>query len=297
MPELSICIPTYNYGCYLPDAVGSIMRQGLSDFEIVICDNASEDDTEQIVAGFENPHIRYFRNEKNLGSRENGNRCMANARGHYIKFLCADDVFLEGVIARQINVLRQRPDISVVTCNMFVTDSALRVEKEALFFPGFCDGRRLIDICLSGFNNYIGGPTNVMFRREQAATIVADPNYSWVADLKYYLQLLEKGDYMNINIPGFLYRRHTATDTAMNCPPHVRVPEYLRLIEEFGAWNLISGLQAMRLGGENGWKAIDRHLGRILSPSGALLTLPVLLEIFRMTQSAKKSDRLNVNHD
>lgn len=284
MPELSICIPTYNYAHFLSDAVGSVMRQGLTDFEIVIGDNASEDDTEAVVSGFANPHIQYFRNDRNLGSQENGNRCLAHARGRFIKFLCADDVLVDGMVRKQLEILRQRREVTVVTCNMLVTNNNLQVEKEAYFFPGSCKGKHLIDACLSGFNNYIGGPTNVMFRKEDARGITSDPNYSWLADLKYYFQLLQRGDYMNIDTAGCFYRRHASTDTAMNCPPEIRIPEYLRLMEEFDGWNALSSAQAIRLGGLDGWREVRKHLLRISSPARIWNAMSLIPEVLRMRQ-------------
>ena len=72
-PLLTVAIPTFNSAHFLPDAVASIMRQGLDDFEILIVDNASEDNTEEVVRSFENRRIRYIRNPSNLGACENGN--------------------------------------------------------------------------------------------------------------------------------------------------------------------------------------------------------------------------------
>ena len=70
-PLLTIAIATYNSAHYLPDAIASVMCQGLDDFEIVIVDNASEDNTKQIVESLNNLHIRYIRNSSNLGAVEN----------------------------------------------------------------------------------------------------------------------------------------------------------------------------------------------------------------------------------
>jgi len=107
------------------------MQQGLDDFEILIVDNASEDNTEEVVRPFENRHIRYIRNPSNLGSRENGSRCLANSRsrGHYIEFLCAADVLLDGVSRKQLNVLETRPEVALVTCNYLSTDRNLKYPR------------------------------------------------------------------------------------------------------------------------------------------------------------------------
>src|ERR1700686_1146124 len=127
-PLLTIAIPTFNCARFLPDAIASIMRQGLDDFEILIVDNASDDNTEEVVRSFEIPHIRYLRNPSNLGACENGNRCLANSRGRYFKLLCADDVLLDGVLPKQLNVLETRPDAALVTCDYLPTDPNFDVQ-------------------------------------------------------------------------------------------------------------------------------------------------------------------------
>jgi glycosyltransferase involved in cell wall biosynthesis len=270
MPAVSIAIPTYNAASFLPAAIDSIMRQGLEDFEIVVSDNASEDDTEAVISAMGNPHIRFFKNSSNLGSRENLKRCLDLVSGDYIKILCADDVLLDGVIIKQVAVLRQRAEVSLVTCNMIVTDSELRPQKVQYMYPGSSSGSRIKIICLSGLNNYIGGPSNFMFRRHDADNLTPDANYRWLSDLKFGLQLLERGCYANIDEVGYLYRRHAATDSALNCPIEIRLAEFFRLLDEFDGWNLLSWAQAIRrLGG-------FKHLGSISLKAWRACSIPRL---------------------
>jgi len=257
VPELSICIPTYNAARFLPDTIGSVMRQGLDDFEILIIDNASEDGTQELVAGLDNPSIRYIRNDKNIGSCANGNRLLAEARGKYFKPLCADDVLLDGVLLKQLEVLRTRPDVALVTCNFLETDVDLVVGKRAMLFPGSADGARVIHACLSSLNNYVGGPSNVMFRLADASGLTFDMQYRWVNDLKFWLQVLQRGNYVNIDAFGCLYRRHPNTDSATNCPDEIRFVEFLKLAEDFKDWNLFNCVQAERRG-ENRDKVLAR---------------------------------------
>jgi len=282
-PLLTVAIPTYNCAHYLPDAVGSVMRQGLDDFELLILDNASEDNTEEVVRSFRNDRIRYIRNTSNLGSRENGNRCMLNARGRYLKFLCADDVFLDGVLEKQLKILESRPEVALVTCDHFITNEHLQIEGIFHAFPGVHSGSRVINACLSGMANFIAGPSNVMFRREQAAGLVSDSSYNLLSDCKFYLQLLGRGGYANIGTVGYLYRRHPTSDTEVNCPVDRRMSEHLRLVSEFGGWNPLSCVKAVREAGPEGWRAVRAHwreafrLGRIAT---AVMSFPDLVHMY-----------------
>jgi glycosyltransferase involved in cell wall biosynthesis len=265
-PLLTVAIPTFNCARFLPDAIASIMRQGLDDFEILILDNASEDNTEEMVRSFGNPHIRYIRNPSNLGACENGNRCFANSRGRYFKLLCADDVLLDGVLQKQLNVLETQADVAVVTCGYLETDPDLKVQGSWSAFPGSHPGSRVINFCLSRMTNAVGGPSNIMFRRTGAAGVMGDASYRLLGDLKFSLQILEHGAYVNIDEPGLLYRRHPNSDYATNCPPEIHVHEYLRLIGEFNWWNPLNCALASVRGGTEGRRVVREHWRQACAP-------------------------------
>src|SRR5262244_3089429 len=86
-PTVSVCIPTYNRAKLLRQAIGSVLEQTFQDFEIIVYDNASTDDTAAVAESFSEERIRYFRNTRNLGHRENWKRCFRAARGDYIAAL------------------------------------------------------------------------------------------------------------------------------------------------------------------------------------------------------------------
>ncbi len=281
-PLLTVAIPTFNSAHFLPDAIASILRQGLDDFEILIVDNASEDKTEDVVRSFENRHIRYIRNASNLGACENGNRCLANSRGRYVKFLCADDVLLGGVLRKQLNVLETRPEVALVTCGYLPTDPDLNVQGSWSAFPGAHPGRRVINLCLSRMANCIGGPSNVMIRRTAAAGVVSDASYRLLADLKFSLQILEHGDYVNIDEPGYLYRKHPNSDYATNCPPEIHVPEYLRLVCEFNWWNPLNCALAFLSGGIEGRKFVGEHWPQACAPRRLVNSLEAFADYLYM---------------
>jgi glycosyltransferase involved in cell wall biosynthesis len=281
-PLLTVAIPTFNSAHFLPDAVASIMRQGLDDFEILIVDNASEDNTEEVVRSLENRHIRYIRNPSNLGASENWNRCLANSRGRYLKFLCADDVLLGGVLRKQLNVLADRPEVALVTCGYLPTDPYLNIQGSWSAFPGSHPGRRVINLCLSRMANCIGGPSNIMIRRTSAAGIVPDASYRLLTDLKFSLQILERGAYVNIDEPGYLYRRHQNSDYATNCPPEIHMPEYFRLVSEFNGWNPLNCVVAVLSAGAEGRRCVGRHWLQACAPRQVAKSLEAFADYLYM---------------
>lgn len=272
-PLITVAIPTFNCAHFLPDALASIMRQGLDDFEILILDNASEDNTEDVVRSFANPHIRYIRNPSNLGACENGNRCLANARGRFFKLLCADDVLLDGVLRKQLEILQADPDVAVVTCGYLETDLELKVQRSWSAFPGSHPGSRVINFCLSRMTNAVGGPSNIMMRRAVATGIRADASYRLLGDLKFDLQLLQRGSYASLNEPGYLYRRHPNSDFATGCTDELHVHEYLRLVSEFNWWNPLNCLVASLRGGTEGRRFAREHWRAACAPARLVRSL------------------------
>jgi len=116
-PRLSIGLPVYNGENYLAAALDSLLTQSFSDFELIVCDNASTDRTTEIcrVFGASDERIRYYRNEINLGAAGNYNRTLELARGEYFKWASHDDVCRPQFLEKCITVLDTKPD--VVLCH------------------------------------------------------------------------------------------------------------------------------------------------------------------------------------
>ena len=87
MPAVSVCIPTYNYARFLGSAIESVIAQTFEDFELIVSDNASTDDTQAVIASYDDPRIRAYRNDHNLGLFGNFSRCLElKKRRHRARF-------------------------------------------------------------------------------------------------------------------------------------------------------------------------------------------------------------------
>ncbi len=116
-PRLSIGLPVYNGENYIAAALDSLLRQSFTDFELIICDNASTDRTAEIcrVFGTSDQRIHYHRNDTNIGAAGNYNRTLELARGEYFKWASHDDVCRPEFLEKCIAVLDTQPD--VVLCH------------------------------------------------------------------------------------------------------------------------------------------------------------------------------------
>jgi glycosyltransferase involved in cell wall biosynthesis len=111
---VSVVIPTFNMGHYLPQAVGSALEQSYPHVEVVIIDDGSTDETQRVVRQWDgDPRVRVFRQAKS-GQPAALNQGMALSRGNFIALLDADDTWAPHKLARQMPLFKGRPELGVV---------------------------------------------------------------------------------------------------------------------------------------------------------------------------------------
>ena len=110
-PRVSIGVPVFNGQVYLRRALDSMLAQDYQDYEVIISDNASTDDTAEIAREYaaRDSRFRYFRNESNLGAAPNFNRVFELSRGEFFKWLSCDDECHPEMLSRCLDVLSQAP--------------------------------------------------------------------------------------------------------------------------------------------------------------------------------------------
>lgn len=108
-PEVSVIIPTYNRSHQIGRAIRSVLYQTFQDFEIIVVDDASTDNTERIVRALNDERIRYIRHDLNKGGGASRNTGINASLGEYIAFLDDDDEWLEDKLKKQIETIRNLP--------------------------------------------------------------------------------------------------------------------------------------------------------------------------------------------
>ena len=116
IPLASFGVPVYNGADYLPQALDALLAQDLDDFEVIVCDNASQDATGEIARQYaaRDNRVRYYRNERNLGLSGNFNRTFELSRGKYFKWAAHDDWHPPQMLRMCSEVLERDP--SAVIC-------------------------------------------------------------------------------------------------------------------------------------------------------------------------------------
>ena len=126
-PKISVCIPTYEYAHYIPFAIESILSQRFADFELIIVDDCSRDNTGEVVRRFQyDKRVLFERNERNLGLVANWNKCLAVAKGEYMKFVFADDMLASNEALGRMrfslsNKIQAAPATYVTTFSKYLT--------------------------------------------------------------------------------------------------------------------------------------------------------------------------------
>jgi len=147
MPRLSIGIPVFNGQEFLPELLESLLAQTFRDFEILICDNASSDETSDICRDYErrDSRIRYFRSSRNLGAVANFNRVFELASAPLFKWAAHDDLYHDAYLGACVSLLEANPDTVLAHAGTaFINEKGemLRYEQETGSFIDRKTGRR-----------------------------------------------------------------------------------------------------------------------------------------------------------
>jgi glycosyltransferase involved in cell wall biosynthesis len=123
-PRISVIMPVFNAERHVREAIGSLLAQTFSDFELIVIDDGSTDESLQVVQGIGDPRLRLLQNASNLGAAETKNRGIENARAEFIAFLDADDLAFPERLAEQLDYLERNPEISVVATQSNTIDAS-----------------------------------------------------------------------------------------------------------------------------------------------------------------------------
>lgn len=196
MTKVTIGIPTFNMAEYVGLAVESALAQTHQDIEIVVCDNASTDQTLEVLAAFKDPRLKIFQNSSNLGMIANFNRVIECATAPWIKFLEADDLLEPECVERMVEVAERHPNLGIVSVGRTLIDSDGRTigghRKET---SEVVSGRTVLNR-VRRMGNEIGTPTDVLIRRSVLEKVgYFDLEYGrYLNDWDLWLRIAEVSD-------------------------------------------------------------------------------------------------------
>lgn len=215
-PKVTFVVPCYNLAHFLGECVSSILSQSYSDFEVLIMDDCSPDNTPEVAKSFADPRVIHVRNETNLRHLANYNKGIKLARGEYIWLISADDRLRRPYILEQyVTLMDKRPEVGYVFCPAIELADDHETELLAYSFHGAQDsifeGRKFLNKLLEG-NTVVAA--SGMVRRECYEKVSLFPLdmpyagdwYLWCIFALYY-------DVAYFSEPMVDYRSHNQTMT------------------------------------------------------------------------------------
>ncbi|SFI44119.1 Glycosyl transferase family 2 [Collimonas sp. OK307] len=210
MPKISVVIPTFNAGLHIQATLSSILAQEDADFEVLILDDASTDNTLDLIRDIGDKRVKIYRHENNQGRIVNANRAFSLASGEYVARLDHDDIADPRRLFQQARFLDEHPQITVVGSQI----QHFGLQQGNSDFP-LEDGR--IKARFVSGDAYLANPS-VMFRHDfiQRNVLRYDPNLYITDDLGFWFDCLLLGARF-ANLPNALtsYRIHEGM-TSMN---------------------------------------------------------------------------------
>jgi glycosyltransferase involved in cell wall biosynthesis len=205
---VSVIIPTYNYAAYVGEAIESVLAQTVQDFQLIVVDDGSTDNTPEVLSSFNDPRIEIVRTP-NGGICAACNEGLARARGEFIGFLGADDRWRPQKLERQIRMMEAEPGIVAVMTNFVRFDErGFFPDDQFAFFPELQtlrttptrDGRgnKVVGDAFCEIVSFVEFPTwsgVLLFRR------------SAVDDLKFARQGLHRGTCGDLHFALRAFRR------------------------------------------------------------------------------------------
>lgn len=202
MPKVSVVMSSYNHARFIGQAIRSVLEQSFSDFELVITEDGSTDNSVQIIESFQDPRIHLQILAQNQGSAAGINASIARATGEYLAHLNSDDYFLPGKLERQIMELDANASLGAVFSLPQIVDERGSPHPD----PGHIDFFK--DRHLDRFSylhyfffygNCLAHPTAIIRRSAFDQIGNYDTRLRRVPDLDYWIRLVARYDIMLIN--------------------------------------------------------------------------------------------------
>lgn len=215
---VSICIPTYNGSRYIGHAITSVLNQTLTDFELIIVDDCSRDNSETLIKSFNDRRIKYHKNPRRLGLVGNWNKCVELSNGKYVCIFHQDDIMMPENIEQKVNILRENPKVGMVHSNVSQISSKDELISEYWYFKpdpkqnGVHVGSEFLKDLLFG-PNIVCCPSAVVRRECYDKLGRFDPSLPFTADLEMWMRIALFYDIFYLVKTLVKYRRHADMET------------------------------------------------------------------------------------
>jgi glycosyltransferase involved in cell wall biosynthesis len=217
-PKVSIIIPTYNRADLMPRAVNSVLNQIFKDFELIIIDDGSTDNTKQVVDEFQkkDKRIKYIWQENSGTPSKPKNTGIKNSYGEYIAFLDSDDEWLPKKLKKQLNVFKnsKKEDLGFVGCNALIVNE--KTGTETVYNMPLYNDKIFFEKLLK--NNFIWSSSGALVKKEVFEKIgLFDEKLKYGEDWDMWIRIAQK--YNFDFVPEVLFKYYIHSSSVTNTTP------------------------------------------------------------------------------
>ncbi|WP_028605623.1 glycosyltransferase family 2 protein [Ottowia thiooxydans] len=211
-PLVSILVPTYNGAKYIRATLESVQSQTYTNWEVIVMDDASNDDTIDIVKSIAEPRIKIFDKNENLGAQGNWNRGLKQISGEYFKLLPQDDLLSTDCLEAQVRVFAEDKDQSISL--VFSSRQVIGPNGDSRMIRGFgsspsgrIPSKEIVRKSIRAGGNLVGEPGSGLMRAALVNKIGPySSEFPYVIDLDYWIRALKHGDGFYIARPLTCFR-------------------------------------------------------------------------------------------
>ena len=212
MPLFSVLIANHNDGKYLLEAVESVKAQTYTHWEIVIVDDGSTDNSNELfVELVEDQRIRVFRNEENRGCGFTKRKCLEEAKGEICGFLDADDRLTENALEVMVEAHKKHPECSLIYSQFYFSDPQLNIIAISEHQRSFSKGESF----LTGHSTCAISQFATLKKSFYDKTEGMDGFLRIAEDVDLYLKLEEVGETLFLPMPLYYYRINTGNNVSL----------------------------------------------------------------------------------
>ena len=190
-PFITVSIPVFNGQDYISECINSVINQSYINFELLIIDNCSTDDTKSIILNYDDHRIRYIRNDTNIGAFNNFNKCIKMATGEYFVLLPHDDLLLPGALKQFVLALKNEKIGFVYSAMQVIDENGNILQKKInhISNKAFTSEEALMDI----IKNFM--PIQCAMVRTKILKNLGgfDLNYSLSTDIHLWSRIIFEG--------------------------------------------------------------------------------------------------------
>ncbi len=236
MVAVSVLMSSYNHDHYIAQAIESVLAQTFSDLELVIVDDASTDNSPQIIQAYaeKDPRIKASFHTKNQGISQTANDSMAKATGKYVSYIGSDDLWAPTKLEKQLAVLEKDEDKLVWSEALIINGKGEKTGQSITQLLGAT--KRCGNLFEELLKEQIIFYQTLIYKREFAKGLQRDTSLKYASDHRYIVELAKKHEFAFVNEPLASYRMHGQNVTSKNQAAWMKERVVLReeFIKEYG---------------------------------------------------------------